>query len=106
MGTHGVARSTGDAQNVGQVQLALGVIGIQLRQAVAQNCSIEGEHARVDLGNCLLLLRRVLFLDDGGDHAVVGAQDAAVPGGVVLVDGQHGYARAIMGGGEFPQGIG
>ena len=67
-----------DRQHVGQVQLALGVVGPQPRQRAAQGGGVEGVEAGVDLGDREDVGRRVGSLDDVVDAAVGVAHDAAV----------------------------
>src|SRR5690606_17157850 len=89
--------ATGDAENVGQVQLALGVVGGQAGETVGEHRGVEGVDTRVDLGDGPLGLVGVLVLDDAGDGAPGVAHDAAVTGRVVDHRGEHrdGVALAL-----------
>ncbi len=98
---HGVARRAHRRQDVGQVQLALRVVGAQRVERVEQGAGVEREDRAVDLADLELLLRRVagrLRLDDPLDVAVVVAHDAAVAGRVVERHRRHrgGGARAVV----------
>ena len=68
----------------------LGVVGAQPAQRRAQRGDVEGVDAGVDLADRALLRGGVGLLDDRDDLAVLGAQDAAVPGRVGQRRGQHG----------------
>ena len=85
-----VTGGAGDFQNIGDVELALGVVGIQLGQGVAQNSAVESENAGVDLIDAQLLGRSVLLLDDGLDGTVRVTHDAAVTGWVIQLHRQNG----------------
>jgi hypothetical protein len=86
----------GDGQHVGQVELALRVVGGDPAQAVAQRGRVEGVDPGVDLVDLPLLRRRVLVLDDPGDRAVVTRDDPPVPGRVGHPRGQHGHRIALL----------
>jgi transposase len=62
------AGAAGDGKGVGDVLLALGVVGGHLLECVAQDVGVESVDARVDLGDGPLLVRAVLLLDDAGDR--------------------------------------
>ena len=85
---------TGDAGDVGEVHLALSVIGANFREGFAQECQVECTDSRVDFGDRTLLVVRVLMFDDRFDLGAVGAaHDAAVSGRVVEVSGEDRHAR-------------
>src|SRR5690606_28104384 len=76
-----VALAAGDAEDIGEVELALRVVGLQLGEGGPQDGRVEGEHTGVDLGDGALLIGGVLLLDNRGDLTVGVADDAAVTGG-------------------------
>ena len=87
-------------QDVGQVQLALGVVGAQGLERVEQRGPVEREDRAVDLADRELLRGRVaggLRLDDALDVAVVVAHDAAVAGRVVEHHRRHRGGGAVLG---------
>ena len=84
------ARAARDGEHIGQVLLALGVVGGHLLECVAEDVGVESVDPRVDLGDGPLLVRGVLLLDDASHRAVGVAQDATVAGGVVEVCGDDG----------------
>ncbi|MPM41228.1 hypothetical protein SDC9_87878 [bioreactor metagenome] len=80
----------GVGDHIGEVELALRVVGAETGQAVVQDVGVEDVDAGVDLGDRPLRLRGVLVLDDAGDPGVAAADDPAVAGRVGHVRGQHG----------------
>ena len=81
-----------DRHGVGQVQLALRVVGAQPPERVVQRRGVEGVDARVDLGDGQLLGRRValrLRLDDPRDVAVGVADDPPVAPRVRVLGAQQ-----------------
>ena len=86
-----------DPDHVGEVELALSVVGRQPRETVAQGGHVERVDAGVDLADRLLGRRRVLLLDDRVHGAVGTADDAAVAGRLVELRGQHGHGVALLG---------
>ena len=92
-----VAVFAGNLQNIGDVELALGVIGVELRQSVTKHGTVEREDAGVDLAHLSLFLRGVLLFHDGGDGSILGAQHAAVTGGILQRHGQNCYGIALAG---------
>lgn len=95
-----------DPEDVGEVLLALAVVGPDLPERVGEQLAVEREHPGVDLTDRALRLGRVLVLHDGR-HGPGGAvtDDPAVPGGVRHLGGQHGHGVAVGGvrGGELPE---
>ncbi len=92
VGAHRSASGTQDRQHVGQVQLALGVVGADLAERVEQLAAVERVDAAVDLADLQLGRGRVaglLRLDDALDGAVGRAHDAAVAGRVRQHHRQH-----------------
>ena len=79
-----------EAQDVGEVLLALGVVGGDVHEGVAQHGGVEGVDSGVDLPDRAFGFRGVLVLADARDRSVRGAEDAAVPGGVVQDGGEDG----------------
>ncbi len=95
-----LAVAAGDAQHVGQVELALRVVGRQPRQAVAQHRRVERVHTGVDLGDQLFGGGGVLLLDDPLHGAVAGTHDPAVADRVLHHGRQHGHRvarRSVLG---------
>ena len=86
---------TRDAQHVGDVELALGVVGGHALERVTQHRAVEREHAGVDLAHLALLVRGVLFFHDGNHVARLAPDDAAVAGGVVELEREHRHRRAL-----------
>ena len=101
IGLRGALAGAQDRDHVGQVVLALGVVGPDLGQGLSQGGTLEGEHARVDLADVALELGRVpvgLGLDHLLDRSVRAPHDAAVTGGVVedhRGDGRRGAAALV-----------
>ena len=96
----GVTRRAHRRQDVGQVQLALRVVGAQAAERVEQRAPVEREDRAVDLADRELLLRRIarrLRLDDALDVAVVVAHDAAVAARVVERHRRHRGGGAVLG---------
>ncbi len=99
LGRHGSdpqAVGMGVADDIGEVLLALGVVGRQLVQVALQHRRTEGVHPAVDLGDREHLILGVLVLDDGGDVAGLVAHDTAVAGGIVEYRGEHRSGRARL----------
>ena len=94
----GVALGAQDDQRVGEVVLALGVVGRDLLKRVEQRAAVEGVDARVDLADGQLRFGRVaggLGLHDPRDAAVGVADHAAVAGRVLERHrGHRGRGRA------------
>ncbi len=89
-----------DRQRVGQVDLALGVVGRDPAQGVDHRAAGEGVDAGVDLLDRELLVGGVaggLGLDHALHAAVAVANDAAVAGGVVEDHRGHRRRRAVGG---------
>ena len=108
-GADRAAVGAGDPEHIGEVHLALGVVGADAGEGVAQHRDVEGVDAGVDLVDLALLRGGVLVLDDA-EHlaAVLAAQDAAVAGGVGHPGGEHGHggAGALVLGDQLTQGRG
>ncbi|VXC06974.1 hypothetical protein NOCARDAX2BIS_400209 [Nocardioides sp. AX2bis] len=101
------ARLAGQADQVGEVVLALGVVVAQPRQRLEEEVGVEGQDPGVDLGDLALGGRGVLLLDDRLDLAVGVAQHPAVPRRVGHPPREHAH-RAVGGGvlvGEGAQGL-
>jgi hypothetical protein len=77
---------------VGQVELALGVLRGDPAQGVEEGRQIEGVDPAVDFGDVALGRGGVAFLDNPGDAAVA-ADDAAVAVGTFEVRGDHRGGR-------------
>ena len=101
----------GNGQDVGQVHLALGVVGADLGQGRTQHGGVEGVDAGVDFVHGQLFGRGVLLLHDSGDRSVFGAQHPAVAGGVGDAGGEDGdgvgvhvvHCHQFAQGGRFQQ---
>ena len=104
---HRATVGPGDREDVGEVHLALRVVGADAAERIAQHREVEGVDARVDLVDRELVVGGVLVLDDA-QHlgSVLAAQDAAVPGGVGDPGGEHGDrgAGALVSGDQLAQG--
>ena len=102
-GGDAAAGGAGQGQHVGEVLLALGVVGGDVGQRVAQHGGVEGVDAGVDLADVAFGVRGVLVFADAGDGSVRGAEDAAVAGGVVQDGGEDGDGVAVrlVGGDQF-----
>ena len=87
--------------DVGEVVLALGVVGLHHAQRRRQQAAPEAEDAGVDLVDLELVGGGVAVLDDAGDALVLAhAHDAAVAGGVVEPGGEdraRGAGAAVLG---------
>ncbi len=83
VGAHRDAAAPGHGDDVGEVLLALRVVGADLGERRPQQRRVEGVDAAVDLADGPLLVGRVLLLDDGGDRPGVVAQEPAVAGRVI-----------------------
>jgi len=78
---------------VGQVVLALSVLGAQRRQALKQRFDVECVDATVDLPNQPLVSGRIAFFNDPEQLAPVVAHDPAVPVRVGEDGREHGAGR-------------
>ena len=79
--------------DVGQVVLALGVLGAEPAQGGGEHAAAEAVDRRVDLVDGALVLGGVGLLDHPVHPVVGAADDAAVAGRVVEPGGQHGAGR-------------
>ena len=100
-----------DREHVGEVQLALGVVGVDLVKRGQQRVAVEGEQPGVDLADLKLGVGRVarrLGLDHALHHAVGVAHDAAVAAGVVEGDrpDRGRRDRALVGVHQRTDGLG
>ena len=105
---HSMAHRRQRADDVGEVVLALGVVGRQVAQRRAEEVAAEGVDARADLADLPLLAAGVALLDDA-QHPVVGtADDPAVAGRVVQHRRQHGDGVVVgdVGGDELVERLG
>ena len=105
VGAHAEPAAAGDADDVGEVLLALRVVGAHLGQGLAQQHRVEGVDPAVDLADRALLVGGVLLLDDGRDGAVVVTQHPAVAGrvGQRRRDDGDGVATRVVHGDEPEQ---
>ena len=83
--------------DVGEVELAVGVVGGEQVELGEERFGFEAVDAGVDLGRVELGGREGLLLDDGRDLGRVGlaAQDAAVAGGVGRDGGKDGHGGVL-----------
>ena len=91
-----VTLRTGDGQHIGNVLLALSVIGSHLKQGLAQHISVKGVDTGVNLGNLELFGGGVLRLNNGGHLASLVAHDTAVGTGLIHVGSQHSDRVLVM----------
>ena len=80
-----------DRHHVGEVLLALGVVGGHSLDRVGEQVTVERVHPGVDLVDRALLRRRVHFLDDLADRPPVIKNDPAVSGRVRHPRGERGH---------------
>ena len=80
---------TQESDDVGEVLLALRVVGREVRELVAKRGRPERVDAGVDLGDAALVVARVLLLDDAVEPARDVAHHAAVARGVVVDRREH-----------------
>ena len=78
----GAVVTVGHGNDVGQIELALGILVVQTRQPAAQLAAVGHQHASVHLADGELLGVGILLLDDA-DHLAIVAHDAAIAGRVV-----------------------
>ena len=97
VGADRTAGVPGDGEHVGDVQLALLVVGVQPGQGVPQDAGVEGEDAGVDLVDLALGVGGVLLLGDMGDFTLLVADDPPVAEGVGQPHGQHGDGGGDLG---------
>ena len=95
-GEHGLAVALQDRGDLGEVVLAVRIVGGELIDAGEQFGDVEGVDAGVDLADLLLLAAELLLLDDGfdlvGDAAVDdAAHDASVAEGIGRLGGEDGH---------------
>ncbi len=87
--------------DVGEVELAVGVVGVEGVEFVEEGVGVEAIDAGVDLihflGRIELLGAEGLLFDDGDDFRAVcgGAKDAAVSGGVGGYRGEDGHGGVL-----------
>lgn len=72
----------GDGHDIGEVFLALGVVGAEAGEGVTQQCCVEGVDPGVDLGDRALGVGGVLLLDDPQDRSVRVPDDPAIACGI------------------------
>ena len=93
-GVDAVAGVVEDGDDVGQVVLALGVVGRDPPQGRAEQVAPEAVDGGVDLLDGPLLRGGVGLLDHPGDQPVLVADQPAVAGGLGHVRGEDGGAVA------------
>jgi hypothetical protein len=96
VGADGQPVLAGQADGVGQVVLALGVVVADPRQRALEELRVERQDPRVDLAHLALRRRRVLLLDDRLDVAIRVADDPAVAERILDQPGQD--AHGALGG--------
>ena len=87
---HRIALLREHGDDVGQVEFAVRVVGLEARERGPQFVEREAIHARVNFVDGSLLFAELRFLDDGGDGASGLPQNTAVAGGVLDDGGQNG----------------
>ncbi len=90
---HDQAVLANDRHHVGQIALALRVVLAQPAQRRAQCGEVECVHTGVDFADFSLRRGGVGLLDDRDHLAVLGTQDASVPGRVGQCRGEHRHRR-------------
>ena len=93
----GPAGGSRELDDVGQVQLTLGVRRGQAAQQLPEQRAVESVDARIDLVQFPRLRIRVAMLHDRRDRPVGAARDAPVSGRVVDVRREHGDCVARPG---------
>ncbi len=88
-GTNAPAGVAQRGQQIGEVVLALGVVGRELPEMVEQGIRLENVDAGVDLVDAQLLGGGVLRLDDAQNNASIIADDAAIHRRLVQLHGQE-----------------
>ena len=95
------ARLAGQPDDVGQVELTLGVVVADPRQRLEQELCVEGEDPAVDLADVALVRRRILLLHDRLDVTVGVAHHPAVAervGHHPRHDAHRALGRLVLGG--------
>ena len=84
--------------DVGEVELAVGVVGGEEVELAEEGRGLEAVDAGVDLAGAELLGQERFLFDDGGDlgGAGGGAEDAAVAGGVGGDGGEDGHGGLLV----------
>jgi hypothetical protein len=79
--------------DVGEVELAVGIVGVEGVELVKESAGFEAVNAGVDLGGVELLGTKGFLFDDGDDVGIVGreAEDAAVAGGISRYGSEDGH---------------
>ena len=83
------------SNGVGEVELALGVVGVEPGEGAPEGGRVDDVDRRVDLADGQLLGRRVARLDDRDQPAVVASEDAAVRARVVGLEGEDRRRRSF-----------
>ena len=91
-----MALRTSNGQNVGNVLLALCVVGGHLEQCLTQNSGVKSVNTGVDLGNFELFGGSVLRLNNRGHFASLVTDNTAVSTGLIHVSGQNGNRVLIF----------
>jgi hypothetical protein len=89
------ARARCLGHHVGEVELTLGVVSGEAGHRFAHEGHRDQVDAGVDLGDVPLGLAGVAVLADACDPPLLAAKDAAIPGGIGGVAGEHGHRRAL-----------
>lgn len=92
-----VPRGTGNLKHIGDIQLALGVIGVEFLEGIGKHAPIKGENAGIDLIDLALFFGGILLLHDGRHAAILSANDAAVTGRVIEAHREHSDRVALLG---------
>ena len=83
------------AHRVGEVELALGVVGVEVREAFPERVGVEGVDGGVHLAHGELLRRRVARLDDRAQPPGLVADDPAVGARLVRLEREDGRGGAL-----------
>ena len=94
----------GHGEHVGEVVLALAVVGRQPRQPALQWIGLGGDDAGVDGADAALLVVGIAMLDDRRDLALFVADDAAVTGRILRLG--HQYPQQALRIQQPAQGLG
>ena len=103
-----VALRTSDGQNVGNILLALCVVGGHLEQCLSQNSGVKSVNTGVNFGNFEFFGGSVLRLNNGGHFASLVTDNTTVGAGLTNVGGQDSYGVLVffVEGNQFAQGFG
>ena len=92
---HGATESIGtsDANNIGEVALALRIVGADPIQQLEEMASIDRHHARIDQADASLSRRRVAVFDDRLERPIVRSDETAIGAGIIGPHAEHDDGR-------------